>query len=74
MMPITSSMGMAKPMPSMDAPEEVVPENLAVVMPMTSPRMLKRGPPELPGLMAASVWIMLMMAPPVVISRSLPQI
>ena len=67
-------MGMAKPMPSMDAPELVVPEYLAVVMPMTSPAILNRGPPELPGLMAASVWSILMMVPPVVISRSLPQI
>ena len=27
-------------------------------MPMTSPRMLSSGPPELPRLIAASVWIM----------------
>ena len=54
-MPFTSSMGMAKPMPSMDAPEPVVPEYLAVVMPTTSPLVLNRGPPELPELMAASV-------------------
>src|SRR5947209_3783710 len=26
-------------------------------MPITSPRMLKSGPPELPGLMATSVWM-----------------
>src|SRR5260370_14762640 len=26
-------------------------------MPITSPSMLTRGPPELPGLMAASVWM-----------------
>ena len=26
-------------------------------MPITSPRALTNGPPELPGLMAASVWI-----------------
>lgn len=48
-------MGMAKPMPSMLAPEEDVPEYLAVVMPMTSPFVLNSGPPELPELMAASV-------------------
>jgi S1-C subfamily serine protease len=28
-----------------------------VLMPMTSPRELSKGPPELPGLMAASVWM-----------------
>jgi hypothetical protein len=27
-----------------------------VLMPMTSPSVLTSGPPELPGLMAASVW------------------
>ena len=58
---ITSLMGMAKPMPSMDAPEEVEPEYFAVVMPTTSPFILKSGPPELPELMAASVWSILMM-------------
>ena len=30
---------------------------IAVLMPMTSPRMLSSGPPELPRLMAASVWM-----------------
>ena len=29
---------------------------MAVFMPMTSPRRLSSGPPELPGLIAASVW------------------
>ena len=29
---------------------------MAVLMPTTSPFVLKSGPPELPGLMAASVW------------------
>ena len=45
-------------MPSMVAPDEEVPEYLAVVMPTTSPFILNRGPPELPELMAASVWSM----------------
>ena len=31
----------------------------AVLMPMTWPALLTSGPPELPGLMAASVWIRL---------------
>ena len=35
--------------------DEELEEYLAVVMPMTSPYMLKRGPPELPELMAVSV-------------------
>ena len=30
---------------------------IAVLMPITSPFMFTSGPPELPGLMAASVWI-----------------
>lgn len=57
---------------SMLAPEEVVPEYLAVVMPMTSPLALNIGPPELPELMAASVWIILITVPSVVMSRSMP--
>ena len=31
--------------------------NMAVLMPMTSPLTLISGPPELPKLMAASVWM-----------------
>src|SRR5882724_1932084 len=42
--------GIAKPMPE-------PPATIAVLMPMTSPCMLTSGPPELPGLMAASVWM-----------------
>ena len=30
---------------------------IAVLMPTTLPPASRRGPPELPGLMAASVWI-----------------
>ncbi len=30
---------------------------IAVLMPMTSPTMLISAPPELPGLIAASVWM-----------------
>src|SRR5207302_1156890 len=33
------------------------PATIAVLMPMTSPCMFTSGPPELPGLMAASVWM-----------------
>ena len=45
--------GMAKPKP-MNAP---VGEAIQVLMPITSPSMLTSAPPELPGLMAASVWM-----------------
>ncbi len=47
--------GMAKPMP-IDPP---VGEMMAVLMPITSPSRLNSGPPELPRLMAASVWMKL---------------
>jgi hypothetical protein len=30
---------------------------IAVLMPITSPARFSSGPPELPGLMAASVWM-----------------
>ncbi len=42
--------GMAKPMPWPAA-------TMAVLIPITSPYMLSSGPPELPGLMEASVWM-----------------
>ena len=45
--------GMAKPMPT-DPP---VLEKMAELMPATLPSMVTRGPPELPGLIAASVWM-----------------
>ncbi len=45
-----TSMGTVKPM---SPPPDIMPR---VLSPTTSPRMLTRGPPELPGLMAASVW------------------
>src|SRR6266566_180146 len=44
------SIGIAKPRPS-------ALEAVAVLTPMTSPDALRRGPPLLPGLIAASVWI-----------------
>ncbi|MNY57773.1 hypothetical protein D3C86_1940330 [compost metagenome] len=52
---LASSVGTEKPMPI----EPPVGEMIAVLMPMTSPFMLKSGPPELPGLIAASVWMKL---------------
>ena len=45
--------GTEKPMPT-EPPDG---EKMAVLMPITSPLRLNSGPPELPLLMAASVWI-----------------
>ena len=57
-------MGMAKPMLSMDASElDEELEYLALVMPMTSPYILKSAPPELPELMAQSVCMRFMVVP-----------
>jgi hypothetical protein len=44
--------GMLKPTPSLPPPFEA----MAVLIPITSPFMFTSGPPELPGLIAASVW------------------
>ncbi len=49
----TSAAGIAKPTP--DAPPEA--ERIAVFTPIRSPFMSTSGPPELPGLIAASVWM-----------------
>ena len=46
--------GIAKPSP-IEPPPCV---KMNVLMPMTSPSPLTSAPPLLPGLMAASVWIM----------------
>ena len=48
-----SAEGIAKPMP-IEPPEG---EKIAELMPITSPARLNMGPPELPRLMAASVWM-----------------
>ena len=45
--------GMAKPMPIEPPPRE----KIAVLMPTSLPDMSTSAPPELPGLMAASVWM-----------------
>ncbi len=42
--------GVAKPIPC-------PPWMIAVLIPTTSPFRLKRGPPEFPGLIDASVWM-----------------
>ena len=52
---LTSFAGIAKPRPSTDVPPlEAI---LLYVIPITCPWILIKGPPELPGLMAVSVWI-----------------
>ena len=45
--------GTAKPMPSDEPPRAMI----AVLMPTTLPSMSNSGPPELPWLIAASVWM-----------------
>ena len=45
--------GIAKPIPWLP-PER---EKIAVLIPTSRPAMSTRAPPELPGLMAASVWM-----------------
>ena len=49
------SMGMAKPIP-IDPPFEPL-ERIWLVIPITWPWASSSGPPELPWLIAASVWI-----------------
>ena len=53
MIGLAMSIGIAKPMP-------LLPEAIAVLMPMTLPSASSSGPPELPGLIAASVWMRLL--------------
>ncbi|MCY1466436.1 hypothetical protein D9M71_847420 [compost metagenome] len=50
---MATSIGMAKDRP-MKPPERV---NICELIPITSPSRLNSGPPELPGLMATSVWM-----------------
>ena len=53
---------MLKPTPMLPLVAAELPpaEAMATLTPMTSPLLFTRAPPELPGLMAASVWITLM--------------
>ena len=70
-MSFTSLMGMAKPMPSMEASEE---EALADTMPTAWPYRSNKGPPELPELMAVSVWSIFIMVPSLMVMvRSLAE-
>ena len=47
------STGTAKPIPAL-APEGLA---ICVLTPIRRPALSSKGPPELPGFMAASVWI-----------------
>ena len=51
--------GIAKPMPTLPAwpPELALGDSICELTPITWPSALNSGPPELPGLIAASVWI-----------------
>ncbi len=53
----TVSIGIAKPMPTLPLPPP--PVSIWELMPTTLPEASISGPPELPGLIAASVWITL---------------
>ena len=45
--------GIAKPMPILPPEDETIDE----LMPMSRPSIVTSAPPELPGLIAASVWM-----------------
>ena len=54
--------GTAKPMPTLPLP--LPPVSICELTPMTWPCALSSGPPELPGLIGASVWMTLSMLKP----------
>ncbi len=60
------SMGIAKQIPCADW-------MIAVLMPMTRPRLSSSGPPLLPGLSAASVWMTLSTRWPVMLRKLRPR-
>ena len=62
---LAMSIGMAKQIPCADW-------MIAVLMPTTRPRLSSSGPPLLPGLSAASVWITLSTRCPVMLRRLRP--
>ena len=57
--------GIANPIPE-NVP---VPEKIAVFIPISSPCILSKGPPELPGFIGASVWIVFGIENPAPISK-----
>ena len=54
--------GTAKPMPTLPPPPPVV--AICELTPMTRPAPSSSGPPELPGLIGASVWMTLSIEKP----------
>mmetsp|Transcript_11136 Transcript_11136/g.23777 ORF Transcript_11136/g.23777 Transcript_11136/m.23777 type:complete len:255 (+) Transcript_11136:35-799(+) len=67
----TVSTGMANPMPTLP-PVRPPGEMMAVLTPTSLPRESRSGPPELPGLMAASVWMQFLIARPLAATTSRP--
>ena len=65
MIGLASSAGMAKPMPIL--PPDC--EKICELMPITLPFMSNIGPPELPWLIEASVWMKRSFAPPAPVTR-----
>ena len=59
-MRLTVSAGIAKPIPMLPLDGEII----WALMPITCPELFSSGPPELPGLIAASVWMMFSMIRP----------
>ena len=57
---LTVSTGTANPMPLL--PCDAGPVVICVLTPITCPVVSRSGPPELPGLIGASVWIALSIA------------
>mmetsp|Transcript_40207 Transcript_40207/g.99655 ORF Transcript_40207/g.99655 Transcript_40207/m.99655 type:complete len:208 (-) Transcript_40207:508-1131(-) len=68
----TVSTGMAKPMPTLPAILPAAGEKIAVFTPISCPRESSSGPPELPGLIAASVWMHPLIGRPPTPSTSRP--
>jgi len=70
---LARSIGTAKPTPtlpdSLPELEEPDPEMIESLMPMIRPIRSARAPPELPGLIGASVWIMATSPPGVWMAR-----
>ena len=65
---LTGSTGIAKPMPA----NTPLGEYIAMLIPMSCPLSFNRGPPLLPGLMAASVCMTLVMGRPIGLRTSRP--
>jgi len=66
----TVSTGTAKPMPTLPPPPGA---RMAVFTPIRRPRESRSGPPELPGLIAASVWMHPLIGLPATLFTSRPR-